>query len=186
MPARSRTINVFQGFSYRGRAAFPIWLLAVNVVGLLFRFDANVHLAIRNAVHVISRLSKANSFSTAKAIGSCLTDDLARCRVIHGGARGSPSEHGRAPRWITRIRSPSVSRFAWRCALRFLPNGPAFARINSSLQLDALADGPDKPGELAREGDDDLVRVHAPGAQAPVLGAQAQLRFPGDIAGHLG
>jgi len=26
MPARSRTINVFQGFSYRGRAAFPIWL----------------------------------------------------------------------------------------------------------------------------------------------------------------
>lgn len=54
------------------------------------------------------------------------------------------------------------------------------------MRLDALADGPDKPGELTREGDDDLVRVDAPGAQAPVLGAQAQLRLPGDIASHLG
>src|SRR5882672_3416447 len=55
-------------------------------------------------------------------------------------------------------------------------------RSFSSLRLDALADGPDKARELARERDHDLVVVEVPGVHTPVLGAQAQLRPPGDVA----
>src|SRR5438552_17360420 len=58
------------------------------------------------------------------------------------------------------------------------------ARLRSfnSLRLDALADGPDKARELARERDHDLVVIDVPGSEAPVFGTQTQLRTPGDVA----
>jgi len=55
-------------------------------------------------------------------------------------------------------------------------------RSFSSLRLDALADGPDKAREFARERHHDLVVIEAPGVQAPVLGTQTQLRPPGNRA----
>ena len=57
------------------------------------------------------------------------------------------------------------------------------ARLRSfnSLRLDALADGPDKARELARERHHDLVVIDVPGSEAPVFGTQTQLRPPGDV-----
>ena len=54
---------------------------------------------------------------------------------------------------------------------------------SSSVRLDALADGPDEPREFARERDHDLVVVEVSGIEAPVLGREAQLRTPRDVAG---
>src|SRR2546422_7693300 len=54
-------------------------------------------------------------------------------------------------------------------------------RSFNSLRLDALADGPDKARELARERDHDLVVIDVPGGEAPVFGTQTQLRPPGDV-----
>src|SRR6266849_3398178 len=54
-------------------------------------------------------------------------------------------------------------------------------RSFNSMRLDALADGPDKARELARERDYDLVVIDVPGGEAPVLGREAQLRPPGDV-----
>jgi len=56
-------------------------------------------------------------------------------------------------------------------------------RLRSSVRLDALADGPDKAREFARERHYDLVVMEMAGAQAPVFGRQAQLRPPRDVTG---
>jgi len=47
--------------------------------------------------------------------------------------------------------------------------------------LDVLAQRPDEPRELARDGGDDLVAVQAAGRERPEARAQAQLRAPGKV-----
>ena len=122
-------------------------------------------------------------------------------------APAAPTKHGRAPRWITRIRSRVVSRFVILVCILLPATWPWLPRTQwasppankcelmkvfdadarqGSPWLHLLPDGPDKSGELARERDDDLGFEHAPGAQTAVLCAQAQLRLPGDIADWLG
>ena len=52
--------------------------------------------------------------------------------------------------------------------------------------LDLTPDGPDESGELAGDGDDRL-GLHDPARHKPLeLGAQAQLRSPGDVDDGLG
>jgi hypothetical protein len=46
--------------------------------------------------------------------------------------------------------------------------------------LDLARDGPHKAGELAGDGHDDLVAIHATCGEPPELCTQSQLRFPGD------
>ena len=44
---------------------------------------------------------------------------------------------------------------------------------------------PDKPGQLARDRNADLVVMQVPRAEAPVSLRKSQLRAPGDVADHL-
>ena len=46
---------------------------------------------------------------------------------------------------------------------------------------DDFGDGPDEPGKLSGDSDDDFVDVFAAGAERSVSLAQAHLRLPGQI-----
>lgn len=67
------------------------------------------------------------------------------------------------------------------CLLVYLPGlagGPGERRL--------AGDGPDEAGQFARNGGDGHGRLFPLRGQGPVAGAQARLRFPGDLRRGLG
>ena len=56
----------------------------------------------------------------------------------------------------------------------------------SACPFHLLADGPDKGGHRAGEGDDDLVDLRAAGDQAAVALAESDLGLPTDVLDRLG